>query len=285
MILKFNNKPKNEEDYEMNCLDRVFNCKKPMIAMAHFKALPGRCGYDSSGGMKKIVESLKYDVDSLQCGGVDSIMFCNEGDLPYAFKMNPAAVAAMAASIGELKKYISVPFGVNMLWDPVASLAVAHATGAKFVREVFTGAYESDMGIFNSNGAEAFDFRKNIGGSEIAIFNNICPEFSRTLAGRSIGERAKIAEYFRVDAILISGPAAGSPTNMEDLIQASSSVQHTPVIANTGVRLETVEKILEIADGIIVGTALKVDGDTWNPVDPERVKIMVEKVKEIRSRR
>jgi predicted TIM-barrel enzyme len=32
---------------------------------------------------------------------------------------------------------------------------------------------------------------------------------------------------------------------------------------------------LEIADGAIVGTALKTDGDPWNPVDVQRVKRLV----------
>jgi predicted TIM-barrel enzyme len=29
---------------------------------------------------------------------------------------------------------------------------------------------------------------------------------------------------------------------------------------------------LEIVDGVIVGSDLKKDGYTWNPVDPDRVK-------------
>jgi predicted TIM-barrel enzyme len=44
------------------------------------------------------------------------------------------------------------------------------------------------------------------------------------------------------------------------------------VIANTGVKSTTVASFLEIADGIIVGSDLKKDGYTWNPVDPRRVE-------------
>lgn len=267
----------------MNCLERIFSCKKPLIAMVHFPALPGRCRYDKEKGMKGILDSLKYDLEALQKGGVDGVMFCNEGDLPYTFKIGQAEIAGMAAAIGELKKDIEVPFGVNMLWDPIASIAVANATCAKFVREVFTGAYESDMGIFNPNCAEAFDFRKNIGAEDIAIFNNISPEFSNTLAGRSIAERAKSAEYMGVDALLISGPAAGRELDIEQLRETKAAVKNIPVLANTGVRFENIEKLLKIADGAIVGTDLKVDGYTWNKVDPERVKRMVELVKNIRD--
>lgn len=267
----------------MNCLGRIFGRTKPMIAMVHLPALPGRCGYDARGGMARIVDTIRYDLEALQGGGVDGVMFCNEGDLPYTFKMSPAQVAAMAAAIGQVRGEISLPFGVNLLWDPLASLAVAHATGAKFVREVFTGAYESDMGIFDTDCAAAFDFRKNIGGEDIAIFDNVCPEFAKSLAGRSVAERARIAEYFRADAILISGIAAGSAVNQSELAEAKGAVRHTPVLANTGVRLDNVEQILTVADGIIVGTALKVDGNTWNPVDPVRVKALAAAVRKVRD--
>ena len=49
-----------------------------------------------------------------------------------------------------------------------------------------------------------------------------------------------------------------------------------PVLANTGVRHDTAERILETADGIIVGTSLKIDGKTQNRVDPDRAKRMVD---------
>jgi predicted TIM-barrel enzyme len=41
--------------------------------------------------------------------------------------------------------------------------------------------------------------------------------------------------------------------------------------------------VLAVADGAIVGTSLKVDGDTWNPVDPERVVDMMRRVREVRG--
>ncbi len=267
----------------MDCLSRIFGRSKPMIAMVHLPALPGRCGYDRQGGMSRIVDSIRYDLEALQRGGADGVMFCNEGDLPYSFQMSPAQVAAMAAAVGMVRSEIAVPFGVNLLWDPIASLAVAQATGARFVREVFTGAFESDMGLFNTDCAAAFDFRQNIGGEDIAIFDNICPEFSRSLAGRTVAERARIAEYFRADAILISGVAAGSAVNTAELAEAKGAVRHTPVLANTGVRLENVAQILRLADGIIVGTALKVDGNTWNPVDPARVAALAAAVRAARE--
>jgi predicted TIM-barrel enzyme len=49
------------------------------------------------------------------------------------------------------------------------------------------------------------------------------------------------------------------------------------------VKHETVEEIFSIADGCIVGSALKYSGDTWQSVDPDRAKDFMERVKKIRS--
>ena len=49
-----------------------------------------------------------------------------------------------------------------------------------------------------------------------------------------------------------------------------------PVLLNTGARADTIGEMLKIADGCIVGSSLKVDGHTWNPVDPDRARRFVE---------
>lgn len=45
---------------------------------------------------------------------------------------------------------------------------------------------------------------------------------------------------------------------------------------------ETVGDLLPLVDGAVVGTALKVDGITWNPVDPERVQALMAVVRAVR---
>ena len=56
----------------------------------------------------------------------------------------------------------------------------------------------------------------------------------------------------------------------------------TRIMPNTGVRLDTVADILAVADGVVIGTHLKRDGDTWNPVDPERVQRFMDRVRSLR---
>ena len=267
----------------MTVLKQIFGVAKPLIAMCHVHALPGRPRHDAQAGMDGVYTALRQDVLALQEAGVDGLLFCNEHDLPYSVGVGVEVAAAEAAVIGRLRDEITVPFGVDLLWDPKSALAVARATGAAFVREVFTGVYESDMGLLAPDFGELAGFRHSIGGDDIAIFTNVTPEFSRSVAGRTVAERARGAAFLGADALLISGPQAGMPVDLTELTAAKESAGDVPVLANTGVTHDNAAGILAIADGAIVGTGLKVGGSTWNAVDPARASRMVEIVRAARD--
>lgn len=267
----------------MNALGRLFASPKPVIAMLHFPGLPGRPRFDAAGGLRHLVDSLGRDVDVLQEAGVDGVLFCNEADLPYQLKVGPEIPAAMAAAIGRLLPDLRVPFGVNILWDAVASLALARATGAVFIREVLTGVYESDLGMIEPRIGDIAGYRSAIGAGDVALFDNIAPEFSSAIGNRSVADRARGAAFLGMDAILISGPAAGVPFEMSDLRAAKDAARDVPVIANTGVRAERIGEIFAVADGAIVGTSLKRDGVTWNAVDRDRALRLMDAARAARA--
>jgi uncharacterized protein len=267
----------------VNVLQRIFGVSKPLIAMCHLRALPGRPRHDGPAGVTGIYEALRKDVLVLQEVGVDGLLFCNEHDLPYSVGVGIEVAAAEAAVISRLCHELTVPFGVDVLWDPKAALAVARATGAAFVREVFTGVFESDMGLLAPDFGELASYRHAISADDVAIFTNVTPEFSRSVAGRPVIERARGAAFLGADALLISGPQAGAHVDLAELQAAKEGAGDVPVLANTGVTHESAEKILSLADGVIVGTGLKVDGSTWNAVDPLRASRMVEVVRAARE--
>ncbi len=118
---------------------RVFGDGKPVIGMVHLGALPGTPLYDRERGLDGVVSAAAKDLAALQAAGFDAVLFGNENDRPYEFEVDRASTATMAYVIGQLRSEIAVPFGVNMLWDPMSTIALAAATGADFVREIFTG--------------------------------------------------------------------------------------------------------------------------------------------------
>jgi hypothetical protein len=264
-------------------LAKIYGTRKPIIAMIHFAPLPGAPLYDKDGGMERIVELAARDIESLQAGGVDAMMFGNEGDRPYLLKASPQSLAAMSFAVGALKSVIKVPFGINYLWDPVATVALAVSSGAGFAREIFTGVYDSDMGLWQPDAATALRLRADLGRPDLALMFNINAEFASQVGDRSIAARAKSAVFSSLaDIILVSGPMTGQPVDSANLKLAKDVLPDTPVFANTGVNIDNVGDILSVGDGAVIGTHFKVDGNTWNAVDRDRVKRFMDKVGKLR---
>jgi len=257
--------------------------KKAVIAMAHIGALPGTPLYDVDGGMSKLIEGVLADIKNLQAGGVDAIMFGNENDRPYVFKAPLEGVAAMSTIVQAVKPHLKVPFGVNYLWDPLASVAIGGATGASFVREIFTGLFASDMGLWQPDCASAAKLRRNIGRHDMKLLFNINAEFAHSLDQRDIALRAKSAVFSSLaDAILVSGPLTGQPADQSHIRSVAQAVRDVPIFVNTGVNIDNVGDILSVASGVVIGTHFKVDGVTWNAVDGSRVKRFMDKVETVR---
>lgn len=267
----------------MNWMKEMFNAEKPIIAMCHLRAMPGDPNYDAAGGMDKVLEAGRRDLHALQNGGVDAVMFSNEFSLPYLTKVEPVTVACMADIIGELKKEVSVPYGVNCLWDPIASLDLAMAVGGKFIREIISGVYASDFGLWNTNVGETVRHKMKIGAGHVRMLYNIVPEAAKYLADRDIGDIARSTEFNnQPDALCVSGLTAGSETDIQILRIVKNSVKKTPILCNTGCNISNIERQLSVADGAVCATTFKCDGVFENAVDESRVKAFMDKVKAFR---
>lgn len=261
----------------------LFTTRKTVIGMAHLGPLPGSPLYDPARGMDGLVADIIEDIDALQEGGVDAVMFGNEGDRPYLLKATPESLAAMAAIIGQVKPRLRLPFGVNYLWDPVATVGLAVATGASFAREVFTGVYAADMGMWQPDCAGALRLRAGLGRPDLKLLFNVNAEFASALDQRSVAQRVKSVVFSSLaDVVCVSGPITGQPVDGSDLEAAKGAAGDVPVFANTGVNIDNVERILAVADGCVIGTHFKRDGHTWNKVEAARVARFMAKVRSLR---
>lgn len=260
--------------------ETVFGKTKPVIGMVHIGALPGAPLFDPE---LDLVAAARADLLALQEAGFDAVMFGNENDRPYEFQVDTASTATMAAIIGQLKSEITVPFGVNVLWDPMASIALGAATGAAFVREIFTGSYASDMGPWTPDAGKAMRYRDRLGRRDMAMLYNVSAEFAHSLDQRPLADRARSAVFSSIpDAVLVSGQITGEAAALPDLEAVKAVLPDIAVMANTGVKHDTVADVLAIADGCIVGSSLKIDGDTWNAVDRERARDFMVRAKAAR---
>lgn len=200
----------------MSWLKEVIGTEKAIIAMCHMQAMPGDPGYDGQKGMDWVIKNMYDDLIALQNGGVDSVMFSNEFSLPYMTKVDTITVASMATAIGELKRYIKIPFGVNVLWDGEKTLDLAKACGADFVREIYSGVYASDFGMWNTDFGRVARHRKSIDAGNVKLIFNILPEAAKYLADRDIVEIAKSTVFnCKADALCVSGLTAGSRSSVQ----------------------------------------------------------------------
>ncbi len=267
----------------MTVFDDLFKVKKPILGMVHFPPLPGSPLYDSSAGMKKIRETALRDAEALVKAGFDGIVFSNEGDRPYLSRVDNATVAAMSRVISETSATFDLPFGLSVLADPQAAVAIGAAVEADFVRIFLSWVFVGDWGIVDPDAGAIQRLKASLSGN-MKVFANISGH-TEPLGGRKIEDIARGAVKFGLaDAVCLAGTTAGSEIPEEDLRGARKGAGAAPVIAGTGVNMENVQRMLCLADGVIMGTSVKIDGNTFNPVDPDKAAAFMRHARDVREK-
>lgn len=257
---------------------------KNVVGMVHLLPLPGSPGYD--GSMQAVLERARRDTRALIDGGVDGIIVENYGDTPFYPDHLPApAISALAISVAEVRKLTDLPLGVNALRnDAESALGIAVVTGAEFIRvNVHTGAMLTDQGWIAGRAHETLRLRAALH-SDVAVFADVMVKHSVAPAGLSIEDAAADAfERGGADALIVSGKATGAPTDPHEAARVKQVVPRTPLWIGSGVTTENVAELLEIADGVIVGSAFEKDGRAGSEVETERVRRLVDVVRKSHS--
>ncbi len=260
----------------------LFGVEKPIIALLHLDALPGDPGY--CGDMDIVLAHAREDLLALQEGGADGILFANEFSKPYQVKADIAVISAMAYIIGSLKPLIRIPFGVNIVKNPLPTIELAAATGASFVRNSFSGAYMGEYGLFVSGSGEAVRRRAALGIPEVKLLFKVNAEADAYLAERNIQMVARsIMAGGYADGLCVSGPAAGSEpdTSLLEQVYQVAKPKGVPVFCNTGCNHQNVREKLPCCDAVCMGTAFK-DPESGR-VDQALVAGFMDIVRQIRA--
>ena len=229
--------------------------------------------------MDGVVAPAVADARALVEGGMDALLVENYGDVPFtAGRVEAATVAAMTVAVAEIRRALpGTPLGVNVLKnDARSALAVACAAGARFVRvNVLAGAVVADQGLVQTPAHEALRDRRLLG-ADVRILADVQGKHAVPLAPVALEQQARdLVHRALADGLIVSGPATGEVTPVGDVKRVRSAVPDVPLLVGSGVTPESVAELLSVADGVIVGTSLKRDGDVRAPVDPARVRRLV----------
>ncbi len=133
---------------------------------------------------------------------------------------------AMTAVVTALKPALKVPFGVNYLWDPSATVAIACATGAAFVARDLHRPLRLRHGPLAAQRGGRADAppQSRPAGPEAALQHQCRVRRIRSTRGRSSFARKSAVFSSLADAILVSGPLTGQAVDTSDLKRVREAV-------------------------------------------------------------
>jgi uncharacterized protein len=258
----------------------LFSAPKPVIGMLHLPPLPGTPSY--SGELEAVRSFVLRDAEALAEGGVDGLLLENFGDAPFFPERVPVYVVAhMTALAVEIRRRFDLPLGINVLRnDGRSALAIAHAARAQFVRvNVLCGARVTDQGLIQAIAHDLLRDRALLGATSVKIFADINVKHSAPLAARPIDEEVEeLLNRGGADTLIVTGTTTGRPVELDELLRVRAAAKKGLIFGGSGVTPESLPSYLPFLDGFIVGTSLKRDGLTSNPVDLDRVKRLVQQL-------
>lgn len=247
-----------------------------LIGMVHALPLPGAPSHRPP--FERVVERARQDAIRLEEAGFDALLVENYGDAPfYASQVPPVTVAALSRVVLTVREAVKIPVGVNVLRnDGRAALSIAAACDARFIRvNVLSGMMYTDQGPIAGQAAHLSRLRAQLN-PEIEILADLFVKHAVPPPGLTLEEAAvDLAERGGADAIIVSGEGTGRPTSRKTLAKVRRAVPEARLLVGSGVDARTVSSLLEIADGVIVGTAVKEEAQVERPVDPDRAAALV----------
>lgn len=264
---------------QISDLKQIFRTPKPVIGMVHCWPLPGAPGY-TGYGMQTIIDNALRDANALAAGGCDGLIVENMWDIPFRAGPNiqPESIAAQAVVAAAVKRETALPMGINLVHNGgVSLLGIAIASGAEFIRVcMFTGAGVWDAGEWDEGcAADLMRRRKELHAEHIKLFADVDKKHSVRFPGIDLATHIEWTRFFGADALIVSGRMTGNAPDLGKVREAKALAGDRPVLIGSGGDERNIGAFMEIIDGVIVGSSIKVDGRCENQVDLARVQRFV----------
>ena len=247
----------------------LFGSGRVFIGVVHLPPLPGSPRWN--GDLGPVLDRAGREATILEQGGVRGIIVENFGDAPFTVgRVSPETVSAMTLAVDRVRQTVRLPVGVNMLRNDARSgLAVAAVTGAPFIRvNVHYGVMAADEGIVQGEAGETTRQRRALD-ADVKIIADVLVKHAVPLGQVDLGLMAReTAQRGLADGLIVSGPATGQPAANTDVLTVRRAVPDGFILVGSGVDENNIWRVLEHADGAIIGTSLKYNGKISQPNRP-----------------
>jgi membrane complex biogenesis BtpA family protein len=261
-------------------LSSLFDTAKPVIGVIHLLPLPTSPRWGSS--LKEVINRAEQEATALAAGGVQGIIVENFFDAPFTKdRVDPAVVSSMSLIVHRVKQMVGIPVCINVLRnDGHSALAIASCVGAQFIRvNVLMGVMATDQGIIEGDAYKLLRYRRELG-SDVKIFADVLVKHSHPMSVPQITAAVHDTVHRGLaDAVILSGWATGNPPTSKDLKEAKIACGNTPLLVGSGATWDNVPQLMEYADGVIVSSSLKRNGQIEQAIDPIRVGRFVDAVR------
>ena len=251
----------------------LFSSKRKLfIGVVHLLPSPGSPRW--GGQIKEVIARAVADARAYERGGADAVIVENFGDVPFTKgAVPPETVAAMAVASAAVRAAVRIPVGFNVLRnDARAALGLCAACGGSFIRvNVHCGAMLTDQGVIEGLAFDTLRRRRELCPG-VALLADVHVKHAVPLAPMPIETAARdTLERGCADGLILSGTGTGQATDLEDVRRVRAACPGARLFIGSGVDAGNIADYLRLADGVIVGSSLKLHGRVANRVDVSRV--------------
>lgn len=254
------------------------------LVMIQPEAMPG--SYQNHGkSLDEIEKTVLEEARMIAREGFDGFILQNMHDGPVGQHARPETIGFMTRLALTLKReFPNLVLGILVNWDGVASLAVAEASGADFVRveHLYTGLGVSSTGLIQGQCVEICEMRKRLG-SGVPVYADV-QEVNNTYIApkpKDLAAADTVRSAF-ADGIFVSG--TDKDESLQYIRQIRRRLPDVPIFLGGGATGENIRELMQEYDGVSVATWIK-NGDMRNPIDPERAKLFLSEIEEARKLR
>ena len=259
--------------------------QKSLIAMIGLRPLPGSPCY--GGSEQAIVDRALRDLELYAEAGVDAILLENSGDLPYIKPPLQKETYLAVSRIAKLvRRRFKKPVGLQLLEAAnEQALHIAADNGLDFIRaEGYVFAHIGGAGLIEGCAGQILRLRRSLQADHIQVFADVRKKHcSHALTGDlDLAEHVRQADFFRADGIIVTGPRTGAEPEVDDL-RESRAASRLPLLIGSGMTRDNLHLHFPHADGFIVGSSLRENGEFLGDLCPDRLEAFMDEFRRLKS--